>query len=380
MLRLQEQITVRYPPFEAHRWHPEALPFAKETNSVGEYETEEEVKEALKGLGPTFQLGDEVGWMAHRSYTLNGEPFTVEHDTSFLETKSYTLPAKRQRHGWYLVPTPIHSMVRKFINTAVVVLLFALAYLFISPLLMWFGLPTYGLETVRWGLLDYPELAVYVVPLIAAPLLVRIGANLAELRRQNIFLKRNVREPVVSFENETVANQPLSIRIEFPHWEDDWVGAQVMWRVGLLPPARERLLSSLNREPDRQPPPGLSTELPHHWEAGLDDGTAGGEDAPMERRELRGGFYLRPMRLMAKSTYVGWVPESTLSLDPIAPTWPGTVTSDLLRVHWECIVNIKRQKGGSLLWVQPLRVAHAAGTIATTTFDLHDGRTELDPW
>lgn len=318
--------------------------------------------------------------MAHRSYTLNGEPFTVEHDTSFLETKSYTLPAKRQRHGWYLVPTPIHSMVRKFINTAVVVLLFALAYLFISPLLMWFGLPTYGLETVRWGLLDYPELAVYVVPLIAAPLLVRIGANLAELRRQNIFLKRNVREPVVSFENETVANQPLSIRIEFPHWEDDWVGAQVMWRVGLLPPARERLLSSLHREPDRQPPPGLSTELPHHWEAGLDDGTAGGEDAPMERRELRGGFYLRPMRLMAKSTYVGWVPESTLSLDPIAPTWPGTVTSDLLRVHWECIVNIKRQKGGSLLWVQPLRVAHAAGTIATTTFDLHDGRTELDPW
>lgn len=380
MLRLQEHLTVRYPPFEAHRWRPEALPLAQESNDIGTFETVEGAKEALKHLGPSFQLGQEKGWVARRLYTLDDEPVTIEHTASFLETKKYTLPAKRQRHGWYLVPNPIHSIVRKFINTAVIVLLIALAYLFISPVLMWIGVPTYGLETVRWGLLDYPELAVYVVPLIAAPLLLRIGANLAELRRQNVFLQRNVTEPEVSFERDTVADQPLSIRIDFPHWENDWLGAEVMWRVGLLPPARERLLSSLNRDSNRQPPPGLSTELPHHWEAGLDDGTAGGEDAPMERRGMRGGFYLRPMRLMAKSQFVSWNSESSVTLEPIAPSWPGTVTTELLRVHWECVVKIHRKKGGSLLWVQPLRVAHAPGIIAAGAFDLHDGRTELEAW
>lgn len=380
MHRLEEQIRIRYPPFEAHRWHPEALPMAKEVNHIGDFSTIEDAKQALGQHGPSFQLGEENGWMAQRSYTFRGETLNVEHEQSFLETKAYTLPVKRQRRGWYLVPNPIHSIVRKYINSAVVVLLFALAYLFVSPVLVWLGLPTYGLDTVRWGLLDYPELAMYVIPLIAAPLLIRIGANLVELRRQNLFLQRGIAHPSVSFGCDTVADQSLSIQVNFSQWEDDWGEVELMWRVGLLAPSRERLLTSLNRSDSSQPPPGLSTELPHHWEAGLDDGTAGGEDAPMERRELKGGFYLRPMRIMAKSEFIPWKQGESTSLPPISPTWPGTVTTDLLRVHWECVVKINRKKGGSLLWVQPLRVAHSSKATTTAAFDLHDGRTELDSW
>ena len=89
-------------------------------------------------------------------------------------------------------------------------------------------------------------------------------------------------------------------------------------RVGVLPPARESLLSTLQRDPTRQPPPGLSTELPHHWEIGLDDGTAGGEDAPMEIKEVKGGLFLRPMRLMVQGEPTRWVKGQPLtsSSDP----------------------------------------------------------------
>jgi len=242
------------------------------------------------------------------------------------------------------------------------------------------GLPTYGLATVRWGLLDYPALAVYVVPLIFAPLAIRVMANLAELRRQNIFLQRTIDPPTFTFNQPSVADRPLEVRIAFPTWESDWGHVDVMWRVGLLPPSRETLLSALNRSPERQPPPGLSTELPHHWEAGLDDGTAGGEDAPMERRELKGGFYLRPMRIMSASAFVRWERDTDIHLPAIHQQWPGSVTGDLIRVHWECVVRIHRQQGGALLWVQPLRVAHGTKPVEHQQFDLHDGRSELDSW
>ena len=68
------------------------------------------------------------------------------------------------------------------------------------------------------------------------------------------------------------------------------------WHVGTLPPAREALIEISERDEGAQPPVGLSTPLPHHWESGLDDGTAGGEDSPIERKDIQGGVFLRPMR------------------------------------------------------------------------------------
>lgn len=380
MPELKESLRIRYPPFEAHRWHPENLPLASLETVIGNYSNEDQAREALNALGPSFKLGDVNDWCAQRSYIFDGVEVAHAQHEPYLETKQYALPAKRQRRGWYLVPNPIHMLVRRFINAAVIVLLAALAYLFVSPLLIWFGIPTYGLATVRWGLLDYPALAVYVIPLIFAPLALRVLANLAELRRQNIFLQRTIDAPMFSFPKPTVADQPLEVKIAFPSWESDWGDVDVMWRVGLLPPSRETLLSSLNRPINRQPPPGLSTELPHHWEAGLDDGTAGGEDAPMERREMKGGFYLRPMRIMSASPFVPLDRERATTLPAIEQRWPGSVTGDLIRVHWECVVRIQRQQGGALLWVQPLRVAHGTDPVEHRQFELHDGRSELESW
>ena len=66
----------------------------------------------------------------------------------------------------------------------------------------------------------------------------------------------------------------------------------------------------------------------------------------MEIKEVKGGLFLRPMRLMVQGEPTRWVKGQPLTLQPPTPTWPGSVNTDLLRVHWECILRIDRQQGG----------------------------------
>ena len=379
MSDLIEEQRIRYPPFEPNRWRPEALPIAENHVEIGSYESKDLALEQLQSHCPPFKLGEENSWMIERRYRYNDEILSPEEQEHWLESNTFPRVVNRQRRGWYLIPNPIHNILRKFINGVVIVLLISLAYLAVSPILTFLGIPVYGLDSVRWGLLDYPILATVVVPLIFAPLLIRVFANLIELRRQNIFLQRNLEPPHIDFMKDSVSNQHLTIDMKFPEWDEGWKHADVTWRVGILPPARESLLEALGRTTLRQPPPGLSTELPHHWEAGLDDGTAGGEDAPMELQQVKGGLYLRPMRIMAQGSVQRWTSGEAIELAPPEPYWPGTVSSELLRIHWECIVRIEREKGGALLWVQPLKVAHYSSTeLNLGTLPLHDGRSESD--
>ena len=378
MKPLYEQHRVRYPPFEAARWEAKSLPVATRKTLIGEFENDKAAIKAVGKRGPAFRLGGEEDWLLERSYVYGDEPLSAGVANPTLEENPYVRLIERQRRGWYLIPNPIHNILRSFINGVVIILLVCLFYLFISPVLLFLNIPVYGLETVRWGLLDYPALAVFVVPLIFAPLLLRVGANLVELRRQDVFLKRNTTRPRIDFVKPSVADEPLELRVSFPEWDETWNHVDAILRVGVLPPSREVLLETLEREPNRQPPPGLSTELPHHWEVGLDDGTAGGEDAPMERQEVRGGLFLRPMRIMVQGEPQRWIKGETLILKPPEPVWPGSVNTDLLRIHWECILRIDRNKGGALLWVQPLKVAHASDRVSLTDLPLHDGRSELD--
>lgn len=378
MKPLHEQHRVRYPPFEAARWKADSLPIATHRFSLGDYATVEEAKEFLRKQNPAFRLGSETEWLMERTFLYDGQQLDIEVAEPALENRPYVRVIKRQRRGWYLIPNPIHNILRSFINGVVIVLLVCLFYLFISPVLLFLNIPVYGLETVRWGLLDYPALAVFVVPLIFAPLLLRIAANLVELRRQNLFLKRNLTTPTIEFTKPSVADAPFKMMVSFPEWDDSWNHVDAILRVGVLPPSREVLLETLERQPNRQPPPGLSTELPHHWEIGLDDGTAGGEDAPMELKEVKGGLYLRPMRIMVQGKPQRWEEGKPLILEPPQPVWPGSVNTDLLRIHWEFILRIDRTHGGALLWVQPLKVAHSTKQVALTSLPLHDGRSELD--
>ncbi len=378
MVELKEIQRIRYPPFEASRWIPSALPIAQRTASIGDFESKAEAQSFLNTKGPSVQIGEEDSWLIERSYRYGEDELHPISELAVLEHETFPNVVYRQRQGWYLIPNPIHNILRKFINGVVVILLLSLAYLFISPILIFLSIPVYGIETVRWGLLDYPSLAVVVVPLIFAPLIVRVCANLLELRRQNSFLKRGLKSPTIKFLKSSISDQALEFDLIFPEWDDGWKHVDVMWRVGVLPPAREVLFKELAREVTRQPPPGLATELPHHWEEGLDDGTAGGEDAPMELQDVKGGFYLRPMRIMSSGGSQRWDDGKSICLSPPEPIWPGTLNSDLIRIHWECIIRIEREQKGALLWVQPLKVAHSKTLDRITDLPLHDGRSELD--
>ena len=148
------------------------------------------------------------------------------------------------------------------------------------------------------------------------------------------------------------------------------------WQVGTLPPSREALIELSNTTEGSQPPVGLSTPLPHHWEASLDDGTAGGEDSPIERKDIQGGVFLRPMRFSAEGGSSKIEKDGTFSITPPHQSWPGTVNSPLHRIHWEFILKIKRNKQMPLLWVCPVHVQFPDSIVHLEDLEINDPRTE----
>ncbi len=370
---------IRFPPFESYRFNPSKLPISTGKNVLCRGK-ESEIIETLSNHSPSFRLGSENDWLVEQRFLLDGKPYDdtdIERNEFYLEDSKTPRVVKKQRRGWYLTPNPIHSVVRNYISKTVIVLLITLGYLFVEPILSSFGVPGIGTGTIRIGLLDYPVLAVIIVPLLFSPLALRVGANLADLVQQRKFLKSSPQRPIIEIREQPVAGQPLKIKVELPEVRDEWSDIKVMWRVGVLPPARDAVFSALGRRESKQPPPGLTTELPHHWEIGLDDGTGGGEEAPMEHHEPEGGLFLRPMRIMEHGDEAP-ISDEEIILQPPQSQWPGTVSTAMIRIHWEIIVHIKRKKDGPLLWVLPLAVSHQKNSIRNETLPTNDGRTESD--
>ena len=183
-------------------------------------------------------------------------------------------------------------------------------------------------------------------------------------------------EPNIVFHSDTTSGEPLEVSIEFPEAEQNWKSMSVLWRVGVLPPSRDALVGALGRERNGQPAPGLTTELPHHWSVDLDDGTGGGEDSPMQNQDVKGGLFLKPMRIMQQSKITEVKQGPTTIPSPVGD-WPGTIFSPLIRIHWEMVVVIDRGSLSELLWVQPLKVKHPAFYCATQAI-VNSGRTETN--
>jgi hypothetical protein len=70
--------------------------------------------------------------------------------------------------------------------------------------------------------------------------------------------------------------------------------------------------------------------------------------------------------------------DGEIILTPPKLNWPGTVSSPIIRIHWELIVSIQRKKGGPLLWVLPLAVRHPKRSSIIEMPPTNDGRTESD--
>jgi hypothetical protein len=377
-LKLEQR--VRYPPFEPGRYSPDSLPIATNETILEQNLHPNEVVGAMAQLTPSFSLGSEKSWLIQQRYVYQNEVIddaNIERAMQHTETRKMPRLVKLHRQGWYLTPNPVHGAVRRFMSFSVMILLLALGYLFIEPLLSSMGIPGIGTGTVRIGLLDYPALAVIVIPLLFAPLFLRVAANFFDLVSQRRFLHSDPVNPVITYGENPVAGESLSVKVEIPEKESTWSNIEVMWRVGILPPAREEVFTALGRSMDTQPPPGLTTVLPHHWEVDLDDGTGGGEESPMEHHEIQGGLFLRPMRVMEFGGRVPWS-SGQLTLDAPETQWPGTVSSKLIRIHWELIIRIERPKGGTLMFVKPISVAHPNGPVRIEKLPTNDGRTESD--
>ena len=375
-LILEERI--KYPPFESYRFKPELLPIAIKKTEIKQSVTESEAYQTIRNMPPPFRIGSKSSWLVERRYTLDNETLKLdkEHAQEMLEAVPEDSIVDKQRNGWYLTPNIIHKQARKIMNFSVSILLIALTYLFLEPVISYFGIPSVGTGRVRFGLLDYPLLAVVVVPILFVPIFMRIGANFSDLVKQRRFLRSQPMTPNIKFHSDTTSGGELIATIDFPESEENWLGMSVLWRVGVLPPSRKALMKALGRKENTQPAPGLTTELPHHWNVDLDDGTGGGEDSPMQATDIKGGLFLRPMRIMQQSEIVS-VSSGKTVIPPPSGDWPGTIFSPLIRIHWEMVIIIERENLPELLWVQPLKVKHPA-LFCVTDAIVNSGRTETN--
>lgn len=361
---------VRYPPFDHHRWKPESVPIIEEkvyTNLT---------TEQIKNRYPEFVIQSEEGWLLERSFVSDDKDPWNEDPSVLLDESSFVNLVDQQRNGWYIIPNNLHSVARRLINFAVILLLATLTYLFIEPILSVIGLPSLGTKSIRLGLLDYPILTIVVVPFLLMPLLLRIIANFIDLRKQQEYFKNPAQSPIIQLESQIQSGKPLHGKCIIPERREDWKSVSIHWHVGTLPPSRKALVELSGRKLGEQPPVGLSTPLPHHWEEGLDDGTAGGEDAPMERQDIPGGVFLRPMRFSEEGGEQILGEDGKFELSPPPTKWPGSVNSELLRIHWELIIKIKRQNNMPLLWVMPIRVQFPLSKVDLHDLVVNDSRTE----
>ena len=375
-LLLEERI--RYPPFESYRFRPQLLPIGVSRTEIASQISKEEANNMVADMPPPFRIGDKTSWLVERRYIYQGKTLKLNktHNQEMNEAVPKGSVVHQQRTGWYLTPNVIHSQARKIMNFSVIILLVALSYLFFEPILSVWEIPSVGTERVRFGLLDYPLLALIVVPILFVPIMMRVGANFSDLIKQRKFLTSPPLEPKIIFHSDTTSGENLVVEIEFPEEHKSWGKKHILWRVGVLPPRRDKLMEILGRDAEGQPAPGLTTELPHHWTVDLDDGTGGGEDLPMQTNEIKGGLFLKPMRIMNQSEIIPLV-DGTTTISSPSGKWPGTIFSSLIRIHWELIVVIERENQSELLWVQPLKVKHSSNYTETTA-TVNSGRTETN--
>ena len=379
--RVISKTKIRHPPFESSLMIPRRLPPLEKEQVVGEVETLEEAQELVEQQLPTFKIGKTDEWYVERRLNIEGPDGKVECRTDSkvkMETRQVPLVIERQRTGWYLRPNPIHRYARGLVSFAVSLLLIALLFQTLEPMLVAMGLlPKAVLGGVRFGLLDYPFLVVYIGPLMMVPYLLRLVANVKDLRRQREFLSNEPPKPEILFLGPVVADSELECRVSFKVPQDDWQSLKVWWQVGALPPVRETVMEHLGRDENGQPPPGLSTPLPHYWEQGLSDGGGFGEDTPLMEFDAPGGLFLRPLRMMEWGGREKLAVEGgEFTLQPPQPYWPGTYYGSLVSIHWEMIICIERKQHGPLFWVHPLRVAHGVDESCVPVPHINDGRIE----
>jgi len=316
-----------------------------------------------RNFGANLRIETEEGWFVERR-GLND----LAEDA--LESRPFPSVVPAQRQGWFLEPRPLHRRLRRMVDGVAALMLLTLLYLALAPGFDALDIPTVGTDSVRLGLLDYPLLGLIVVPLILLPLVLRLTANVSDLRRQT----------------NIIADEVLSLEVDVEHVSSEGTtriqlkGSAVKHAVfaslqcGVLAPRHHHILNALGKAANGQPPPGMTTSLAG-MEPAFGDGTGLGEESPMGRHDWPGDVYLRPMRLAARGPWEEINDGEVLLTAPDGP-WPGTVYDALVRIHWEIVVVCDHPEHGRLLHVTPVRARWPKATVPPLVVVLTDGRAE----
>ena len=349
---------VRYPPFDHENSDPEGIPLV------------EVLLESETPPPPEFKIGNDKSWL------LEWRPVR-EKDVNLpmisKEVTYTTLPfLMRTRNGWYIEPDPLHKISRKTIFPGVFTLVTALLLHALEPALINIELiPNDIFTSISIGPLDYPLMIVLAFPVFMLPILVRVLANIKDIRRQNEYIANPLPNPEIEIKNVSTEFVEIS-NIDLPK---GIVATRARIQVGVAIPEREVLLRATGRRRIGQPPPGMSTELPERRITTADEhGTGVGESLPMTvgRGRL---LHLEPMRIQ---DFGPWelLRDFPLKISGPPNPWPGTIYSAMIAIHWEIVIEAEKDGGLKMKWVRPITVDFPSKEIGFQDLPIRSGRSE----
>lgn len=350
---------LRYPPFEHASMDPKGLPMI------------EVIVESEQSPPPAFSIGQDDDWKVEWRSTksdddgINTLTCEVSRDPFDFIT--------RTRDGWYVEPDPLHSLARKVIRPAVVIIILSLLIHSLEPGLVASSILSESFAgSYRIGPLDYPKLLFFSFPIFIVPIIFRILANLRDIKRQNRYISDPLSE--IELSAEVVGN---GLQIMLRQVPVEVIVQRARLQVGMIVPEREKVLEALNRKEGRQSAPGMSTRLPdRRIAAGEELGTGVGESIPLAVAHPR-LLLLEPLRVMDSGDWIE-LNNSTGKITLPGPTdiWPGSIYSALIAIHWEMVIEAIRDDGTRMKWVKPVFVSERAGLEPIPKLPVRSGRTE----
>ena len=349
---------VRYPPFDHENIDPVEIPLV------------EVLLESETPPPPNLRIGNDSSWIIEWREVLEGDTALPKINT---EVTTETLPfLMRTRDGWYIEPDPLHAIARKMIFPGVLVLVLALMLHALEPALISLAvIPDIIFTPVNIGPLDYPLMILIAFPVFVIPILLRVVANIMDIRRQNEYIANPLSSPEVEISNYSVNSLEIS-KISFP---EDIKATRARVQVGVAIPERGVLLDAIGRSKYGQPAPGMSTELPERRISTADEhGTGVGESVPMpvSRGRL---LLLEPMRVQDIGPWTNVIGESIILPGPSDP-WPGNIYSALIAIHWEIVIEALKEDGTRMKWVGPIKLEASNTAVTIEKLPVRSGRVE----
>ncbi len=349
---------VRYPPFDHENSDPVEIPLV------------EVLLESENPPPPELRIGSEKSWIIEWREVAEGDSSLPVINT---EVTTKTLPfLMRTRNGWYIEPDPLHATARKMIFPGVIVLVVALMLHALEPALISITvIPDFIFTPFSIGPLDYPLMILIAFPVFIIPILLRVIANIMDIRRQNEYIANPISSPELEISNISVDNVELT-KLSFPEGITP-IRARV--QVGVAVPERDVLLGAIGRNKYGQPAPGMSTELPERRISTADEhGTGVGESVPMpvSRGRL---LLLEPMRVQDFGPWQ-YLDEDSVILEGPSEHWPGNIYSAMIAIHWEIVIEALKADGTRMKWVRPINIESSNKEVIIEKLPVRSGRIE----